>query len=82
MTLHEIYYIKSPDRWGDKNMADFITDEWPNGIITVAGAEKKIPETFSRPWQAHVPDPKNVRCPFHREDERAGTLLTDADPEG
>ncbi len=54
---------------------------YPGGIVTIAGAKKTMPASFSRPWQAKVPYP-NPKCPYHKPEEREQALLTEVDTEG
>ncbi len=54
---------------------------YPGGIITVA-ENKKIPATFSRPWQSRIPVPNPKECAYHKPEERSQALLTETDPEG
>ena len=59
-----------------------IVHRYPGGIITVAGAKKKIPATFSRWWQAPIPKPNPAKCPFHKEEERKNAFLEATAPDG
>jgi hypothetical protein len=58
-----------------------IIHAYPGDIVTVAGSKKKIPATFSRPWQSRVPYP-NPKCPFHKAEERETALRTTTDASG